>query len=48
MTVTPAAAAEHRETATGTVYFCSAHCAAAFDADPSRYRAASLAGERDR
>jgi Cu+-exporting ATPase len=41
MSVTPATAAAHRVTATGTVYFCSEHCAAAFDADPDRYRTAA-------
>jgi Cu+-exporting ATPase len=39
MTVDPATAAEHRGTGPGTVYFCSAGCAAAFDADPGRYAA---------
>jgi Cu+-exporting ATPase len=39
MTVDPATAAEHRGTGPGTVYFCSAHCAAAFDADPGHYAA---------
>ncbi|WP_328967494.1 heavy metal translocating P-type ATPase [Streptomyces sp. NBC_00239] len=33
MHLDPAHAAEHRTTSTGTYYFCSAHCAAAFDAD---------------
>ncbi len=32
MTVDPATAPEHRVTGAGTVWFCSAHCAAAFDA----------------
>jgi Cu+-exporting ATPase len=41
MRVDPAAAAGHRRTSTGTVYFCSAHCAAAFDADPQRYATAA-------
>jgi len=36
MTVDPATAPEHRGTGPGTVYFCSAGCAAAFDADPGR------------
>jgi Cu+-exporting ATPase len=35
MTIDPATAAEHR----GAVYFCSAGCAAAYDADPGRYAA---------
>jgi P-type Cu+ transporter len=37
MTVDPASAPEHRVTGSGTAWFCSAHCAAAFDADPARY-----------
>jgi Cu+-exporting ATPase len=36
MSVDPATAPEHRGTGPGTVYFCSAGCAAAFDADPGR------------
>jgi P-type Cu+ transporter len=43
MTVDSASAAERRDTAAGTVYFCSDGCAAAFDADASRY-----AGEASR
>jgi Cu+-exporting ATPase len=39
MQVDPASAAAHRRTGTGTVYFCSAGCAAAFDAHPQRYAA---------
>ena len=39
MSVDPATAPEHRGTGPGTVYFCSAGCAAAFDADPGRYAA---------
>ncbi|MGH3237507.1 MAG: hypothetical protein ACRDOH_30470, partial [Streptosporangiaceae bacterium] len=42
MTVDPATAPEHRRTSTGTVYFCSAGCAAAFDADPGRHAAAAV------
>jgi len=41
MTVDPATAPEHRGTGPGTVYFCSAHCAAAFDADPGHHAAAA-------
>jgi Cu+-exporting ATPase len=41
MTVDPATAPEHRGTGPGTVYFCSAGCAAAFDADPSHVAAAA-------
>jgi Cu+-exporting ATPase len=43
MTVDPATAAERRDTAQGTVYFCSTGCAAAFDADPGHYAAATSA-----
>jgi Cu+-exporting ATPase len=45
MEVDSATAAGHRDTGTGTgtVHFCSAGCAAAFDADPHRY-AATTAG----
>jgi hypothetical protein len=32
MTVDPALAAEHRVTGSGTIWFCSTHCAAVFDA----------------
>jgi P-type Cu+ transporter len=42
MTVDPASASERRNTATGTVYFCSTGCAAAFNADPSRYAAVTI------
>lgn len=41
MTVTPATAAESRQVDATTYYFCSAHCAATFDADPQRYTTAS-------
>jgi P-type Cu+ transporter len=41
MTVDPATAAGHRGTGPDTVYFCSAGCAAAFDADPSHVAAAA-------
>ncbi|MGE5288609.1 MAG: heavy metal translocating P-type ATPase [Micromonosporaceae bacterium] len=44
MTIAPGAAADRRDTETGTVYFCSAHCATAFDAEPGRYGAPSLTG----
>jgi P-type Cu+ transporter len=37
MRVDPATAAQRRGAGTGTVYFCSAGCAAAFDANPDRY-----------
>jgi Cu+-exporting ATPase len=40
MTVDPATAAAHRGTGPGTVYFCSAGCAASFDADPGQHATA--------
>jgi Cu+-exporting ATPase len=40
MTVDSATAAEHRGTGADAVYFCSAGCAAAFDADPGQHAAA--------
>jgi len=40
MTIDPAAAPAHRGTGPDTVYFCSAGCAAAFDADPGQHAAA--------
>jgi Cu+-exporting ATPase len=46
MQVDPASAAAHRDTTAGTVYFCSAGCAAAFDAQPQRYAAAATATTR--
>ncbi|MFD0508796.1 heavy metal translocating P-type ATPase [Streptomyces chiangmaiensis] len=45
MQINSATAAEHRQTEHGTYYFCSAHCAATFDADPGRYTAPA-AGDR--
>ncbi|MDW8807132.1 heavy metal translocating P-type ATPase [Streptomyces scabiei] len=39
MQVDVTTAAEQRQTEHGTYYFCSAHCAAAFDADLDRYTA---------
>jgi len=39
MQVNPAAAAAHRDTGGGSMYFCSAGCAAAFDGEPQRYAA---------
>jgi Cu+-exporting ATPase len=41
MTVDPATAPAHRGTGPGTVYFCSAGCAAAFDAGSGRHAAAA-------
>ena len=43
MTVEPATSSGHRGSGADTVYFCSAGCAAAFDADPDRYAAAGTA-----
>jgi Cu+-exporting ATPase len=50
MTVDPATAAGHRGTGPDTVYFCSAGCATAFDADPGRYaeKAATAPGAATR
>jgi P-type Cu+ transporter len=42
MTVDPVTAPEHRGTGPDTVHFCSAGCAAAFDADPGRYAEAAV------
>jgi Cu+-exporting ATPase len=41
MTINPETAAAHREVDGVTYYFCSAHCAATFDADTARYTTAS-------
>src|SRR4029453_10523610 len=41
MTVNPETAAASREVDGVTYYFCSAHCAATFAADPARHTAAS-------
>ncbi|MFJ6479865.1 MULTISPECIES: heavy metal translocating P-type ATPase [unclassified Streptomyces] len=46
MPVDPAAA-ERRDTASGSYFFCSAQCAAAFDADPDRYRAIATGGTNE-
>jgi len=48
MAITPAGSTARRDTAAGTVYFCSAHCAAAFDTSPHRHAtpaASSAPGE---
>lgn len=45
MSVSPATAAQSREVAGVTYYFCSAHCANTFDADPDRYTT-SATGDR--
>ncbi|MFI9152591.1 heavy metal translocating P-type ATPase [Streptomyces sp. NPDC053367] len=39
MRLDPATAPERRDTDTGSHFFCSAQCAAAFDGDPDRYSA---------
>ncbi|MFJ3334722.1 heavy metal translocating P-type ATPase [Streptomyces sp. NPDC086766] len=44
MRVERASAAEHRRTDSGIHHFCSAHCAAVFDADPDRYTAPTADG----
>jgi P-type Cu+ transporter len=41
MTVTPETAAASREADGTTYYFCSTHCAATFDTDPTRYTTAN-------
>ena len=43
MTVDPATAPDHRVTSAGTVWFCSAHCAATFDT--AQHPGAPVAGE---
>ncbi|WSG27226.1 heavy metal translocating P-type ATPase [Streptomyces europaeiscabiei] len=47
MKVDTTTAAEQRQTEHGTYYFCSAHCATAFDADPGRYMAPTSGSTRD-
>ena len=44
MQVDPASAAAHRDTAAGTVYFCSTHCAATFDQQLDRGSARAAGG----
>ena len=46
MPVRPETAADRRETDHGTIYFCSAHCAATFDAEPDRYVASTPTSAR--
>jgi P-type Cu+ transporter len=46
MSVDPAAATERRTTGATTIYFCSAHCAAAFDAEPGHYTTAQTGAAR--
>jgi P-type Cu+ transporter len=47
MRVDEATAAEHRHTERGTYHFCSAHCAATFDAAPDRYTAPTTDGTHE-
>ncbi|CCK25807.1 Copper-transporting ATPase 1 [Streptomyces davaonensis JCM 4913] len=48
MRIDRASAPEHRDTPDGTLHFCSARCAAAYDADPASYGAAPAGhGGRD-
>ncbi|MEV7069118.1 YHS domain-containing protein [Streptomyces collinus] len=47
MSIDKSFAPETRETTTGTHYFCSPHCAAAFDADPGRYTAPTSGGKQE-
>jgi Cu+-exporting ATPase len=44
MKVDPATAAAWRSTSPGTAYFCSAHCAATFDANPGDYATTAATG----
>jgi YHS domain-containing protein len=37
MTMSPDGAAAQRNNEAETIYFCSTHCAATYDADPARY-----------
>ena len=45
MKVKPATAAATRTRSETTIYFCSTHCAEAFDADPARYGHPQIAAE---
>ena len=45
MKVKPATAAATRTRSETTIYFCSTHCAEAFDADPARYGHPQIDGE---
>jgi Cu+-exporting ATPase len=47
MQVDKTTAAEHRQTGHGTYYFCSAHCANTFDADPHRYTVPTSGGTHE-
>ncbi len=44
MQIDPTTATERRDTNAGTVYFCSPHCAASFDADLHRHPASAAGG----
>ena len=44
MRIAPESAADRRQSAAGTLYFCSAHCAATYDGDPARYGPTARAG----
>ncbi|NXY97152.1 heavy metal translocating P-type ATPase [Streptomyces sp. BR123] len=48
MHIDPADAAEHRQTNGDAYFFCSAHCAAAFDADPTRHTGAARTTDKSR
>jgi Cu+-exporting ATPase len=47
MPVDKATAAEHRQTEHNAYYFCSAHCAATFDAAPHRYTVPTAGGTHE-
>ncbi|WP_327433557.1 heavy metal translocating P-type ATPase [Streptomyces sp. NBC_01236] len=47
MQVDKATVTDRRQTENGTHYFCSAHCAATFDADPDCYTAPTARGARE-
>jgi Cu+-exporting ATPase len=47
MRVDPKTAAAHRDTSAGAVYFCSAGCAAAFDAEPERHATTAASTQTD-
>ncbi|MFI5571354.1 heavy metal translocating P-type ATPase [Streptomyces sp. NPDC051740] len=47
MHLDPATAAERRDTASGSYFFCSTPCAAAFEADPGRYPTPAAGGTRE-
>jgi Cu+-exporting ATPase len=47
MRLDPATAAERRDTRTDSYFFCSAQCAAGFDADPDHYRTPAAGGTHE-